>query len=420
MGRGWRRSAGGTRQLSTRSRRDPTSLHRRCPQAPHRWRRSSSFSWWSGSRWPRSHARSGFPSRCCWSPQGWRCPSCPECRRSRSSPSWCSWSSWARSCTWTATSRPCASCAATPSRSGCWPRSWWWPPPRAWPSWRTTRSAWTGRSRSPWAPRCRPPTPWRPVQVLESESADPRLLAVVRGESLLNDGVAFALVAVAGTAAAAEKFDAAKGLLELVVYIVGGVAFGLLVAVADREAALALDVHPDRGRPLAADPLRRLPGRRAGARLGHPGRRGRRPVGGPPLARVRRSPGPDRDPGRLARGRLRLNSLLFMLVGLQTRDIIDTVDQPMGRVLLTGAAVTAAVIGIRLLWALTIAPVWRGPRAGPARTCARRRRGRSGSCWAGAGCGGRWRWPPRWPSQSRWTPAGRCPGASWPSCWRCS
>ena len=55
-----------------------------------------------------------------------------------------------------------------------------------------------------------------------------------------------------------------------------------------------------------------------------------------------------------------LNSLLFMLVGLQTRDIIDTVDQPMGRVLLTGAAVTAAVIGIRLLWALTIAPVWRG------------------------------------------------------------
>ena len=55
-----------------------------------------------------------------------------------------------------------------------------------------------------------------------------------------------------------------------------------------------------------------------------------------------------------------LNSLLFMLVGLQTRDIIDTVDQPMGRVLLTGAAVTVAVIGIRLLWALTIAPAWRG------------------------------------------------------------
>ena len=55
-----------------------------------------------------------------------------------------------------------------------------------------------------------------------------------------------------------------------------------------------------------------------------------------------------------------LNSLLFMLVGLQTRDIIDTVDQPMGRVLLTGAAITVAVIGIRLLWALTIAPAWRG------------------------------------------------------------
>ena len=162
-GRG-RRAAGGTRQLTRRSGRDPTSLLGRCPQAPHRWRRSSSFSWWSGSRWPRSHARSGFPSRCCWSPRGWRCPSCPECRRSRSSPSWCSWSSWARCCTWTATSRPCASCAATRSRSGCWPRSWWWPPPPAWPSSPTTRSAWTGRSPSPWAPRCRPPTPWRPCR----------------------------------------------------------------------------------------------------------------------------------------------------------------------------------------------------------------------------------------------------------------
>ena len=69
-----------------------------------------------------------------------------------------------------------------------------------------------------------------PVQVLEKESAEPRLLAVIRGESLLNDGVAFALVGVAGTAAAAEHFDAAAGALELVVYIVGGVAGGLAVA----------------------------------------------------------------------------------------------------------------------------------------------------------------------------------------------
>ncbi len=40
--------------------------------------------------------------------------------------------------TWTATSRPCASCAATPCRSGCWPRCWWWPPPPAWAWWPTT------------------------------------------------------------------------------------------------------------------------------------------------------------------------------------------------------------------------------------------------------------------------------------------
>ena len=198
-----------------------------------------------------------------------------------------------------------------------------------------------------------------PVQVLESEAAEPRLLAVIRGESLFNDGVAFALVGVAGTAAAAQEFEAAKGLLELVLYIGGGVGGGM-PSRGRRPAAKAHPVDAHRGGAVAGHALRRLRRRRAGARLGHPGRRRRRPVGRPPLARLRGSAGAPGDPVGLARDRFALNSLLFMLVGLQTRDIIDTVDQPMGRVLLAGVAVTVAVIGLRLLWALTIAPVWRG------------------------------------------------------------
>ncbi len=69
-----------------------------------------------------------------------------------------------------------------------------------------------------------------PVQVLESEVAEPRLLAVIRGESLLNDGVAFALVGVAGAAVAAQEFEAAKGLAELILSIGGGVGGGIAVA----------------------------------------------------------------------------------------------------------------------------------------------------------------------------------------------
>ena len=199
-----------------------------------------------------------------------------------------------------------------------------------------------------------------PVQVLESESADPRLLAVVRGESLLNDGVAFALVGVAGTAAAAEEFHAASGLLELVVYIVGGVAGGLLVAwligrLRMRSTSVRIEAGLSLLTPFAAFLAAELvhgsgilAAVAAGLWVGHHSH-------GfvDPLVRL------EIQAGWRVVG-FALNSLLFMLVGLQTREIIETVDQPMGRVLLAGVAITAAVIGLRLLWALTIAPVWRG------------------------------------------------------------
>ncbi len=144
-----------------------------------------------------------------------------------------------------------------------------------------------------------------PVQVLESEAAEPRLLAVIRGESLFNDGVAFALVGVAGTAAAAQEFEAAKGLLELVLSIGGGVGGGIAVAWVVGLLRNRSRSDADRGGAVAGHALRRLRGRRAGARLGHPGRRRRRPVGRPPLARLRGPAGAPGDPVGLARDRVR-------------------------------------------------------------------------------------------------------------------
>jgi CPA1 family monovalent cation:H+ antiporter len=55
-----------------------------------------------------------------------------------------------------------------------------------------------------------------------------------------------------------------------------------------------------------------------------------------------------------------LNSLLFLLVGLQSKEILDAVDKPGGEIALAGLAIVAAVIGARLAWAMTIAPIWRG------------------------------------------------------------
>ncbi len=198
-----------------------------------------------------------------------------------------------------------------------------------------------------------------PVQVLERESAEPRLLAVIRGESLLNDGVAFALLGVAGTAAASQTFHAADGVLELALSVVGGVAGGIAAGwLGGKLRKRAPEVRVEAGisllTPFVAYVLAELvhgsgilAAVTAGLWVGT-----RSATWSDPLARLE-----IQSAWRVIS--FVLNSLLFVLVGLQTHDIIDAVDQPAGRVLLAGAAITAAVIGLRLAWALTIAPVWR-------------------------------------------------------------
>src|SRR3954454_3592362 len=69
-----------------------------------------------------------------------------------------------------------------------------------------------------------------PVQVLGREGADPRLVAVIQGESLLNDGVAFALVKVASSAVVTGSFSLASAGGGLVLSILGGIAIGFSIA----------------------------------------------------------------------------------------------------------------------------------------------------------------------------------------------
>src|SRR4051794_20752054 len=69
-----------------------------------------------------------------------------------------------------------------------------------------------------------------PVQVMSGAGADPRLVAVVQGESLFNDVVAFALVGAASAAAVSGSFDALSSAAPLALSVGGGVALGIAVA----------------------------------------------------------------------------------------------------------------------------------------------------------------------------------------------
>src|SRR3954463_14573436 len=75
-----------------------------------------------------------------------------------------------------------------------------------------------------------------PAQVLGREGADPRLVAVIQGESLLNDGVAFALVKVASSAVVTGSFSLASAGGGLVVSLFGGHGSGFAIAAVIVEA----------------------------------------------------------------------------------------------------------------------------------------------------------------------------------------
>ena len=199
-----------------------------------------------------------------------------------------------------------------------------------------------------------------PTQVLGHEGVDPRLLAVIQGESLFNDGVALTLLRLAGIAAVTGSFSPASAAGDLALAVVGGLVVGTAVAwLVAQVRRRADDVLVEGGvsllTPFAAyiaaeaiDGSGILAAVAAGLYMG---KRTHDQV--EPLARVEIE----------AAWRIIsfvLNSLLFLLVGLQAKDIFGAVEKPAVEIALAGAAIVAAVIGTRLAWAMTIAPIWRG------------------------------------------------------------
>lgn len=216
-----------------------------------------------------------------------------------------------------------------------------------------------------------------PVQVMGSAGADPRLVAVVKGESLFNDGVALALVGAASAAAVSGSFALGEAAGTLALSVVGGIAAGIAIAwlVAHgrrRTEHVLIEAGMSLITPFAAYVAAEavhasgiLAAAAAGLWLGQ---RSHDMV--EPLTRVELQAAWEIIT-------FVLNSLLFLLVGLAAGDIVRNVDLPPGEVILAGLAVTAAVVGVRMLWALTIAPAWRGA----ARTVVQRVRPASTRAW---------------------------------------
>jgi Na+/H+ antiporter len=202
-----------------------------------------------------------------------------------------------------------------------------------------------------------------PIQVLGREGADPRLVAVIQGESLLNDGVAFALVKVAATAVVTGSFSLLDAGGSLALSVFGGIAIGFAVSAliveartrtSDTIAEAALSLITPLAAFIAADRVGAsgiLAAVAAGLWMG-PRSRGLVE----PLARI------EIQAAWQIIGYL-LNSLLFLLVGLQIRDVVSAVDMPAGQLVLGCAAVLAALIGLRIVWALTLPSAWQGVRA---------------------------------------------------------
>ena len=201
-----------------------------------------------------------------------------------------------------------------------------------------------------------------PVRVLGREGADPRLVAVIQGESLLNDGVAFTLVKVASAAVVTGSFSLLSAAGELALAIVAGIAVGFAVGavvvklrrrVDDTIVEATLSLMTPLAAYVAAEAVHGsgiLAAVAAGLWLGP------RSVSlMTPLVRVEVQ----------AAWRIiafLLNSLLFLLVGLQLDEIVGSVDVAVGTFALATAVILVAMIGLRIVWALILPSAWHSAR----------------------------------------------------------
>jgi Na+/H+ antiporter len=187
------------------------------------------------------------------------------------------------------------------------------------------------------------------TEVARRVGAPRRVVAIIEGESLVNDGIALVLYKTAVTAAVAGTFSLWSASWHLVVNVIGGVAVGLAVGWIVRQVRRRVDDTPTEvAIALLSGYLAYLPA----AALGVSGVLAAVTIGvymgwyTPQLTNVQ-----TRLSGNAFWEILvfLVNALLFALVGLQLHGILDRLNVT-GSLIADAAYVTATVIVLRIIW----------------------------------------------------------------------
>jgi monovalent cation/hydrogen antiporter len=196
-----------------------------------------------------------------------------------------------------------------------------------------------------------PTDPVSATNVIRQTSAPEKLQTILEGESLVNDGVGLVAFSIALTAVEKGTFSVADGVLKFVQVAAGGVAFGLLVAfvverirrrVNDAEIEIPLSVLTPYAAYIPADRLH-LSGILATVACGvYLGWRS----GGIFKPEVRLQSVAFWDAFNFT-----LTAVLFVLLGLQFRPVLNGVDNASW---VDPLVIFAVLLAARLVWMFTV------------------------------------------------------------------
>jgi monovalent cation/hydrogen antiporter len=205
-----------------------------------------------------------------------------------------------------------------------------------------------------------PTDPVAAVAIMQRLRVAPQLSAVIEGESLVNDGTGLVLYRLAVGATVSGSFSVLDGAWQLVATGAGGVAIGLAVGwlihrvrgrVDDAPIEITLSLFTPYAAYIAAEALG-ASGILAAVTVG--------------LYLGARSEGLFSATARIeAQGfwnalTFILESTLFLLMGLQIRDVASGIEAlDAGRVTLTVAVTLVVVLGLRVLWMFSVGPFLR-------------------------------------------------------------
>jgi Na+/H+ antiporter len=205
-----------------------------------------------------------------------------------------------------------------------------------------------------------PTDPVAAVAIMQRFRVAPQLQAIIEGESLVNDGTGLVLYKLAVAAVVTGTFSIADGAWRLVATGTGGVLIGLAVGwliqhvrrrIDDAPIEITLSLFTPYAAYIAAEAIG-ASGILAAVTVG--------------LYLGARSEGLFSATARIeAQGfwtalTFMLESTLFLLMGLQIRDVARGIEHlDAGRVTLTVVVTLVVVLGVRIVWMFSIGPLLR-------------------------------------------------------------